>query len=241
MQDIAATNTSASVQADRSHEDDAAVPDVAVPPRRRRSRRAVFLTWLRKTHLYVGLWGAALGLMFGVTGILLNHRSVLKIPVKYTVQKTVQVPLPATAFSSAEEMSAWLQRELRFKSIAPPIIKLQPARKVVWVEHELQQPARWAISLTRPDGAINAEYFVGNRFVQLDQIDATPMGSLIRLHMAVGVSAFWILLTDTIAGSLILLSITGVLLWTELHTIRTAAAMTTGGALCAALWFMWSI
>jgi hypothetical protein len=216
--------------------------DAPMAALRSRSRRAIFLTWLRKIHLYVGLWGAAIGLMFGVTGILLNHRSIMKIPVEYTVQKTVQVPLPdIAAFASAEDLSAWLQQELQFKPIAPPIIKLQPAKKVLWAKHELEQPERWAISLTRPDGAINAEYFVGNRFVQLDHIDATPMGVLIRLHMSVGVSAFWVLLTDTIAGALILLSITGVLLWTQLHTVRTIAVMTSIGALCAGMWFMWSI
>ena len=212
-----------------------------VNARRTRSRRAIFLTWLRKIHLYVGLWGAALGLMFGVTGILLNHRAIMKIPVKYTAQKTVQIPLLEAAFTSAPELAAWLQTELAFKAVAPPIIKIYPAKKVLWAEHELRQPERWAISLTRPGGGVNVEYFVGNRFVQLDQIDATPMGALVRLHMSVGVSAFWILLADSIAGALILLSITGVLLWTQLHTMRTVAVMSSIGALCAGTWYMWSI
>ena len=30
-----------------------------------RSRRPVFLKWLRKTHGWIGLWGAAIGLLFG--------------------------------------------------------------------------------------------------------------------------------------------------------------------------------
>src|SRR5439155_25585060 len=71
-----------------------AAPSLAAP-KRNRSRRAVFLGWLRKTHLYVGLWGAVLGLLFGATGILLNHRSIMKIPVEKSVQNTAQLPLPA--------------------------------------------------------------------------------------------------------------------------------------------------
>jgi hypothetical protein len=43
--------------------------------RRQRARRATFIRWLRKVHGWVGLWGAALGLLFGVTGFLLNHRA----------------------------------------------------------------------------------------------------------------------------------------------------------------------
>jgi hypothetical protein len=209
--------------------------------KRQRSRRAIFLTWLRKTHLYVGLWGAVLGLLFGATGILMNHRAIMKIPVEKTVQKTAQLPLPDRTFASPEEMAAWLQKELHFTSTQPPLVKSQPAKKVVWADREVLQPERWSISLTRPERGVMAEYFMGNRFIKLDQTDATPIGTLMRLHMSVGVSAFWVLLSDTIAGSMILLSITGLLLWTQLHTVRTAAVLASIGALTVGLWFMWSV
>lgn len=209
--------------------------------KRSRSRRAVFLTWLRKIHLYVGLWGAVLGLLFGATGILLNHRSIMKIPVEKTMQKTAQLPLPARPVTSPEQMSAWLQQELKFTPEQVTQTKSQPAKKIVWADQEVMQPERWSISMQSPQRGVNVEYFVGNRFVKLDHVDATPIGTLTRLHMSIGVGAFWILLSDTIAGSLILLSITGLLLWTQLHTVRTIAVMTSIGALLAGVWFMWSI
>jgi hypothetical protein len=216
----------------------AALPDIR---KRSRSRRATFLTWLRKTHLYVGLWGAALGLLFGATGILMNHRAIMKIPVEKTVQKTAQLPLPANPPASPEQMSAWLQKELKFTPEQVTQMKAQPARKIVWADQEVMQPERWSVSFQSPQRGVNVEYFVGNRFVKLDHVDATPIGTLTRLHMSVGVSAFWVLLSDTIACSLILLSITGLLLWTQLHTARTIAVMTSVGALLAGIWFMWSI
>lgn len=218
-----------------------ATPASARPAVRKRSRRAVFLTWLRKTHLYVGLWGAALGLLFGVTGIILNHRAIMKIPVEKTVQKTVQLTLPDRGFDTPEELSAWLQRELSFAPATKPIVKKQPAQAVIWADRELRQPERWTIMMTRPERGVNAEYFLGNRFVKLDQVDATPIGTLTRLHMSIGVNAFWVLLSDTIAGGMILLSITGLLLWTQLHTVRTIAVMTSVGALLGGIWFMWSV
>jgi hypothetical protein len=187
------------------------------------------------------LWGAALGLLFGATGILLNHRAIMKIPVEKTVQRSAQLPLPAHGFTSPEQMSAWLQQELKFASAQVTQVKSQPARKIVWADQEVLQPERWTISLNRPDRGVNAEYFVGNRFIKLDHVDATPIGTLTRLHMSAGVSAFWVLLSDTIAGSLILLSITGLLLWTQLHTVRSIAVMTSVGALLAGVWFMWSV
>jgi hypothetical protein len=42
------------------------------------SRRATFLMWLRKTHGWIGLWGATLGLLFGVTGFVLNLKTAVK-------------------------------------------------------------------------------------------------------------------------------------------------------------------
>ncbi|HJU71983.1 MAG TPA: PepSY-associated TM helix domain-containing protein [Paucimonas sp.] len=208
---------------------------------RQRSRRAVFLTWLRKTHLYVGLWGAILGLVFGATGILMNHRAILKIPVDKAVQRTVQLPLPVGGFTSPQRMAEWLQAELGFAPAQPPLAKSQAARNILWAGREVLQPERWSVTLQSPHRSVSAEYFVGNRFVRLDQLDATPLGTLMRLHMSVGANAFWVLLSDTIAGSLILLSITGLLLWTQLHTIRTLAAMSSIAALFGAACFMWSI
>lgn len=217
--------------------------DAIVPNERphRRSRRAVVLTWLRKIHLYVGLWGAILGLLFGVTGILLNHRAIMKIPVEKTVQKTVQLALPEQMPTTPEELSAWLQKELKFAPEQVVQIKTQPAKTVVWADREIVQPERWSISLQMPQRGAVAEYFAGNRFVKLDHTDATPIGTLTRLHMSVGVNAFWVLLSDTIAGSLILLSITGLLLWTQLRALHTAAVATSIGALIAASWFVWSV
>ncbi len=211
------------------------------PVVRKRSRRAVFLTWLRKTHLYVGLWGAVLGLLFGVTGFLLNHRAIMKIPVEKTVQKTVQVTLPERNFADPNALSAWLQQELNFISASAPVVKTQPAKTVIWADREVQQPERWTVTLTRPERGITAEYFVGNRFVKLDQVDATPIGTLTRLHMSIGVNAFWVLLSDTIAGGMILLSITGLLLWTQLHTVRTIAVLTSVSALVGGICFMWTV
>ncbi|WP_192804913.1 PepSY-associated TM helix domain-containing protein [Noviherbaspirillum aerium] len=209
--------------------------------KRPRSRKAVFLTWLRKTHLYVGLWGAVLGLLFGATGILLNHRAIMKIPVEKTRQHTVQLQVPQQGFTSPADMSAWLQRELRFSPVSPPVMRSHAGQTFVFNETEVAQPQRWTVTMNRPEGGLSAEYFVGNRFMKVDQTDATPIGMLVRLHMAVGVNAFWVLLSDTIAAGMIVLSITGLLLWTQLHTVRTAATLASIGALLLGLWFMWTV
>jgi hypothetical protein len=45
-----------------------------------RARRATFIVWLRKVHGSFGLWGALLGLLFGISGVVLDHRAVMKFP-----------------------------------------------------------------------------------------------------------------------------------------------------------------
>ena len=49
------------------------------------TRRAAFLKWLRVSHAWLGLWGAVLGLLFGVSGVLLNHRNVMKLPAGHMI------------------------------------------------------------------------------------------------------------------------------------------------------------
>ena len=41
-------------------------PPLTSAPANPRPSRATFLKWLRKMHGWIGLWGAALGLLFGV-------------------------------------------------------------------------------------------------------------------------------------------------------------------------------
>ena len=198
-----------------------------------RSRGTTFLLWLRRTHLYVGLWGALMGLLFGITGILLNHRSVLKVPVEKTIARTVQVAAPSSALAAPEALAEWLRADLGYAPAQVVQVRRDPAQDVRWGERYVRQPERWTVMLQHPRRAVNAEYFVGNALIRLDHIEATTVGWLTRLHMSVGASAAWVLLADTIAGSLILLCITGLLLWSRLNRIRLAACATAVGAVAA--------
>lgn len=217
-------------------------PSIDPAPRARSGPRAgvVFLRWLRKIHLYVGLWGAALGFLFGATGILLNHRAVLKIPVERAVQRTSQLALPeGAAPQSPEALAEWLQAELQIEAQSVRA-RAEPPKTVRWADREIEQPPRWTVNLQSPTRGINAEYHPGNRYLKLETQDATPLGTLMRLHMATGAGAFWVLLADTIAGGLMVLSVTGLLLWSRLRTIKLTAVVVSLGALLAAAWFVWS-
>lgn len=184
-----------------------------------RSRRSRFLQWLRKTHAWIGLWGAALGLLFGSTGILLNHRTLLKIPAARTQETLLQLSLPSPAPADAAALADWLRRELRLERGASRI-RSEPERALPWGDRTLKQPARWSAVFNSPRSSMQAEYWVGNHFVTIKRNDSNLFSTLNNLHVGNGVGVAWILLADTLAGSIVLLSLSGVLLWALLNRRR---------------------
>jgi hypothetical protein len=205
------------------------------------SRRAIAIKWLRKMHGWIGLWGAVLGLLFGSTGILLNHRAVLRIPAAQTQESTVQIPLPSPAPANPQALAAWLKSSLKLEP-DPARVKAEAARPVAWGDRSMIQPARWSASFTSPSGAVQAEYWVGNNYVTLKRSENNVFATMTNLHKGVGMGVGWILLVDTLAGSIILLSLSGVVLWTLTNRRRTVgiaiaavSLLLAGGAALASL------
>lgn len=188
------------------------------------------IRWLRKMHGWIGLWGATLGLLFGSSGILLNHRAVMKIPAVQVQESTVQLPLPQPAPESAKAMADWLRGELKLDH---PSVKAreEPAHGVAWGDKSMTQPAHWQASFTTPRANVQADWWVGNSFVTLKRSDNNFFAVLTNLHKGVGMSVAWVLLVDTLAGSILLLSLSGVVLWTQLNRKRVVGAVIGFGAL----------
>lgn len=197
-------------------------------------RRGVFLKWLRKTHSWIGLWGALLGLLFGLTGFFQNHRAVMKINTGAPQVSTIQLPLPVQAPATPREMAAWLQAELKLPK-PPERIQREPAKPVAWGDKAVTQPEHWQLSFRSPKMTVQAEYWVGAGQVNVRRMEPGLLATLENLHRANGVTAAWILIADTIAGGMVLLSITGVLLWTGLNRRRTVGAAILAVSIVATL------
>ncbi|MDM0083766.1 PepSY-associated TM helix domain-containing protein [Variovorax sp. J31P179] len=204
-------------------------------------RRATAVQWIRKTHGWIGLWGAILGLLFGTAGIWLNHRAVLKLPMAQQ-RANAQLALPEPPPASAAEMAVWLQAALD-QDRPPNSVRTEPARPVAWGEKgkpdTLMQPERWTFNFGGPDAIVQADYWRGNRSVGVTTTQNGFVATLTNMHKGTGMSVGWILLVDTLAGSLIFLSISGVILWMLTHRRRavglaifgTSVALTLGLAL----------
>jgi len=220
--------------------DAVAAADVTSPPL---NRRLTFVRWVRKTHGWFGLWGALLGLMTGVSGVWLNHRAVMKLPLPDQQQANTQVALPDPRPQTAEEMAAWLQQTLKIDRPANNI-RVERGRPVPWAERggeakPAMQPERWSFNLGGPNKVVQVEYWVGNKWASVRTTENGFIATLTNFHKGVGMPVPWILLIDSLAGSLIFLSVSGAILWWETNRRRrlgmaifgTAVAVTVGLAI----------
>jgi len=188
-------------------------------------RRTKVVQWIRRTHGWFGLWGAMLGLMFGFSGIWLNHRNVMKLP--QSLERTrAQLALPDPAPDTPEAMAHWLQQALRTDG-PPRATRIEPSRPVAWADKNkepgapaLTQPAHWTFTFGGPDEIVQADYWQGNRSVGVNTTRNGFVATLTNMHKGGGMPLAWILLVDTLAGSLIFLSISGLALWMLTHRRR---------------------
>ena len=111
--------------------------------------RGAFLKWLRRTHAWLGLWGAVLGILFGVTGILLNHRGTMKINAARTEQTERELLLPNPKPESIEAFAMWIQEELNLDKKWSRA-RTQKPRKISWGGQSVMQPEKWSVSFSNP-------------------------------------------------------------------------------------------
>lgn len=88
----------------------------------------------------------------------------------------------------------------------------------------LMQPEHWTFNFGGPDVLIQADYWSGNKSVSIRTTSNGFMATLMNFHKGTGMTTAWILLADTLAGSLIFLSITGVILWVQTNRRRAIGA-----------------
>ena len=190
--------------------------------------RASFLQKLRKLHAWIGLGGAAFGLLFGISGFLMNHRAVMKISTPKPEVQKVQMDLsqpPATIEALAADLAA------RYGySAARARMRVQGPKPVRFGGVDTVDAEQWSITLPGHSRFLKATYAPGDRVVKLEIGRTGFLGAMERLHKAEAGDTAWILLADAFAGSLVFLTLSGILLWTQLDGKRVlATGLATGG------------
>jgi hypothetical protein len=201
------------------------------------NRRLAFVRWVRRTHGWFGLWGALLGLMAGTSGIWLNHRSAMKLELPDQQQTNTQLAIPDPRPETANAMAGWLQQTLKVDRPATSV-RVERSRPVPWAERGSpertgeggppMQPERWTFVFGGPNKVMQVEYWVGNRSAGVRTAQNGFIATLTNLHKGTTMPAPWILLIDTLAGAMIFLSLSGVILWWETHRRRLAGIVIFG-------------
>lgn len=218
---------------DRARTSHPFIHDITFRRIQRHPRKVACLRFLRKAHAWVGLSGAVFGLLFGITGFLLNHRGVMKIEAGQIVERKVTVEFPE-APTSPEALARALAERFHV-----------PMARVKWLT-KAGRPGRldgatvktadqWTVAFLGHAHFALATYTPGNHTVELEQKDANFVQAMKRLHKGDGGQIGWILLSDAFAGALVFLTLSGILLWTRLAGPNLLAAGLTLSGLGAAI------
>ena len=160
---------------------------------RNRSRR-----WVRQLHLWVGAWGALAAIIYGFTGLVMNHRfgdaAWPQGDSAETGRTTLQIP--ATARATPEELSLWLRRTQGLD--AQVIRKGSPGAR------DGKQPPKWNLSGGTASDSWALEYSPGKDSAELKRSSHTLLAAVNRLHKGVGGGWAWILLADSFAVGMLL-------------------------------------
>ena len=190
--------------------------------------------WMRQLHLWIGAWGAIAALLFGFTGLILNHRigdGAWPQGKTEPVHKE-QLAAPAEARVSAEAMSTWLKQVRGLD--ADMIRKPKPSGDSKPGDKPDQQ--KWLFSGGSARNSWSAEYVVGGDNVDVKWSTSSPLAVFNKLHKGVG-GSWWRVLSDSYAISMILLALTGLWMWARgrgakemVMSVFALAALATGSA-----------
>ncbi len=166
---------------------------------------------VRQLHLWIGAWGAIAAILFGATGFVQNHRATMKLPQGESVDLSkVELEVPEAARATPDALRDWLRDD---QHIPIDNFRAQPGGAAEMGGQRMKQAGRWMFNGGNARVTWAAEYVPGNTTVQVRNTEQSFMATLLRLHKGVGGGVAWILLTDTFALSMVLLGITGIVMW----------------------------
>ena len=162
---------------------------------------------IRQLHVWIGAWGAIAAILFGISGFMQNHRGIMKLPQGDTTEiSNVEVEVPESARASREAMRSWLHDAQH-------------------LDVEIQRPrgggpgaGKWMFNGGNARNITQVEYVEGASTAAIHKSENSPLAILERLHKGVGGGAAWIIVTDSFAVAMVLLGISGILLWARGRT-----------------------
>lgn len=178
----------------------------------KRSTSVSTYRWVRQVHLWVGAWGALAAILFGLTGMVMNHRFGDGAWPQGDAEETGRVLLriPDSARETPEALKAWLAAE---HGLAPQVFKKGKPEKAKLGERSVQQPSKWNLSGGSAGRSWSLEYVPGNATAEVKQSRHSTLAALTRLHKGYNGGGLWSWLVDSFAIGMVLLGLSGIWMW----------------------------
>ena len=177
---------------------------------RPRRSSATAYRWIRQFHLWLGAWGAMAAILYGITGLVMNHRFGDAAWPQGDSRETGRqsLAIPAAARATPEQLSLWLRDHNGLD--ATMIRKGGPGGGASRAGGDAP---KWRLSGGNARHAWTLEYAPGSDTAILERSQQTPLAAFNRLHKGVGGGQWWILLADSFAVAMVFLGLSGIWMW----------------------------
>lgn len=181
------------------------------------TRRSSVYRWVRQLHLWIGAWGAIAAIVYGFTGLVMNHRfgDGAWPQGSSAPSGSLMLEVPAAVRTTPDALTAWLQ--------ATHGLDTQRVRKSEAGGGELAgKPVaareKWTLTGGTARQAWSLDYVPGNVTAEVKQERHAALSALNRLHKAYGGGGAWIVLADSFAIGMLLLGLSGIWMWARGRT-----------------------
>jgi hypothetical protein len=193
--------------------------DAALAARRRSN---TVYRFVRQLHLWIGAWGALAAIIYGFSGLVMNHRfgdGAWPQGDSAEIGRT-EMPVPVEARTSPEALSLWLRDTQRLD--AQVIRKGAPGGKDAkeGKARDAKPVPKWTLSGGTASQSWALEYSPGKETAELKRSSHTLLAGVNRLHKGVGGGWAWSLLADSFAIGMLLLGLSGIWMWARGRTPR---------------------
>ena len=204
-------------------------PPKAHPFLPRRLQTPIFLVWLRRSHGWLGIWGAVAGILFGLTTIAMVHAEIFR--TGEDVRTVVQLPLNGAFIGNVDDLGAFVKTELGLRT------EWRQPRNSPRPVVAQGDPPIFITQFTSPQTTLDLRHVAGNEYIEITRTERGFFETMNRLHRGNGAQLGWTLLGDAFSGALIVLALSGVLLWSRMDGSRLLAIGLGSAGLLATIYF----
>lgn len=181
------------------------------------ARRSPVHRWVRQVHLWIGAWGAIAAIVYGFTGLVMNHRFGDNAwPQGSSAPSgSLMLEVPAAARLTPEALTDWLSsthglstQRVRTSEVGGGELAGQP----------IAPREKWTLTGGTARQAWSLDYVTGNATAEVKQERHTALAAFNRLHKAYGGGGAWIILADSFAIGMLLLGLSGIWMWARGRT-----------------------